>query len=183
MSSIEASTYMRHMNIKNAAIELGISWHTLYTRLKNQGVAMRSDKLKYGSDRDKLGALAERLFKEMVPFAQDRNDVEYQAKYDFDVGDMKVDVKSSKPRQLSKKFAAKSWSFSFKKQSHYCDFFVCFCCEDDATVSKILLVPKEFFVGLQTISVSRNGSSKWLEYSIEPHELGGFFSSLMEGSQ
>lgn len=179
MSSIEASTYMRHMNIKNAAVELGMSWHALYTKLKNQGVAMRSDKLMYGSDRDKLGALAEKLFKDLVPFARDRNDVEYQAKYDFDVGNMKVDVKSSKPRQLSKKFQAKSWSFSFKRQSILCDFFVCFCCNDDASVSRILLVPKEFFVGLQTISVSCEGFSKWHEYSIEPNELSGFFCDLI----
>jgi len=31
---------------------------------------------------------------------------------------------------------------------------------------------------LQTVSVSRAGSSKWLDYTIEPNELAKFFSSL-----
>ena len=176
--SIESDTYQRHMNIGVAAKELGICWQTLYLRLKKQGIPIIGDKLRYGSDRDKLGAYAEALFKKIVPSAVDNNLKKFQAKYDFDVAGHKVDVKAGKPRQLNKKFPQLAWSFSFKKQSLICDFIVCFCLNDDKTINKILLVPKEFFIGLQTVSVSMSGNSKWHDYSVEPKELSEFFQSL-----
>ena len=45
-------------------------------------------------------------------------------------------------------------------------------------IEHVLLVPREFFVGLQTISVSQYGSSKWLDYSVKQDELSSFFISL-----
>lgn len=180
MKSAEELAYSKHMNLKLAAKELGICWQTLYSRLKTQGVNVVGDKLRYGADRDKLGVYGEQLFLQLVPFAKDKNLAKFQAKYDFDVLGYKVDVKAGKPRQLNKRFPQLAWSFSFKRQALICDFIVCFCLLEDKTIEKILLVPKEFFHGLQTVSVSMSGYSKWHDYSIEASELKSFFESLPE---
>lgn len=176
----EVIAYRKHMNLKLAAKELGVAWQTLYVRLKKLGEPITGDKLRYGSDRDKLGHLAESEFKSLVPFAVDANKLQWQSKYDFDVAGFKVDVKASKPRQLNAKYPSKSWSFSFKKQSLVCDFICCFCMTEDKLTRHILLVPSEFFKGLQTVSVSCEGDSKWADYRVEPTDLAAFFSSLSE---
>jgi len=166
------------MNLKLAANELGVAWQSLYVRLKKLGEPITGDKLRYGTDRDRLGALGESEFLRLVPFATNKNAGQYQSKYDFDVIDQKVDVKASRPRQLNKKFGAKSWSFSFKKQSLICDFICCFCMAEDRSIKHVLLVPSEFFKGLQTVSVSCEGNSKWLDYEIATDDLAAFFTAL-----
>lgn len=174
----EILTYRKHMNLKLAAQELGIAWQTLYVHLKKFGEPVVGDKLRYGSDRDKLAVLAETEFKNLVPFAFNANSFQFQSKYDFDVAGFKVDVKASRPRQLNNRYPAKSWAFSFKKQSLICDFIVCFCMDEDKSIRHILLVPSEFFKGLQTVSVSCEGGSKWSDYKVDPSELSTFFSTL-----
>lgn len=174
----EAQAYAKHRNLKLAAGELGIPWQSLYVRLKKAGVPVTGDKLRYGTDRDRLGAKAEAAFHELVPFAVNANASQFQAKVDFSVGSLTVDVKASMPRQLNKRFAALSWSFSLKKQSLVCDFVCCFCYADASTIKHVLLVPSEFFAGLQTVSVSCAGSSKWLDYKAEASELASFFADL-----
>lgn len=176
----EVLIYRKHMNLKLAALELGVAWQSLYVRLKKLGEPVTGDKLRYGTDRDRLGAIAEAEFKRLVPFATDNNKLQHQSKYDFDVNGQKVDVKAARPHQLNKKYEAKSWAFSFKKQSLVCDFICCFCFNDDKTLAHVLLVPSEFFKGLQTVSVSCSGGSKWLDYSISQYELAPFFTSLFE---
>ena len=52
----EAEAYSRHMNLKLAAHELGMKRQTLYYRLKRAGVPVVGDKLRHGSDRDRLAA-------------------------------------------------------------------------------------------------------------------------------
>ncbi len=182
MSSIE-EVYAKHKNLKLAAQELGMPWQTLYVKLKASGAKIVGDKLRYGTDRDRLAALAESEFLRIVPWARDRNKDEFQSRYDFDVGAMKVDVKASRPRQLNAKYEMKSWSFSIKKQRLICDFIVCFCYGDEGPVEKILLVPSEFFVGLQTVSVSCRGASKWLDYSVSEDDLREFFANIANYTQ
>lgn len=176
--SEEVLAYRKHMNLKLAAAELGVAWQSLYVRLKNLGEPIIGDKMRYGSDRDRLAAMAEEKFLQLVPFAIDQNKISWQSKVDFSVLGHLVDVKSARPRQLNKRFEALSWSFSFKKQSMVCDFVCCFCLDEEKAIEHVLLVPKEFFVGLQTVSVSRNGGSKWLDYAIPQQNLAGFFSAL-----
>ena len=72
--SKEIEAYRKHKNLKIAARELGMAWQALYVILRKAGEPVTGDKLRYGSDRDKLGALAEAEFKRLVPFAQDLND-------------------------------------------------------------------------------------------------------------
>ena len=176
--TIESDAYAKHKNLKLAADEIGIKWQTLYCRLKSQGVAVTGDKLRYGADRDRLGVYGEQLFQSIVPFAKNANHDQFQSKVDFEVNGLKVDVKAGMPRQLNKKFASLSWSFSFKRQTLYADFIVCFCLDEQKEIEQILLVPKEFFKGLQTVSVTRKGFSKWLDYKIDANDLKEFFSSL-----
>lgn len=177
----EEAVYMRHMNLKTAASELGVKWQSLYSRLRTAGVKVAGDKLRYGSDRDRLGALAEVEFKRLVPAAIDNNKDKFQAKVDFVVRGHLVDVKASHLRRLSKKHDALSWSFSFKKQSLVADFIVCFCIGEAKQTEHLLLVPSEFFHGLQTVSVSASGRSKWLDYAVDPLDLAKFFDSLPLG--
>ena len=179
----EAIAYEKHKNLKIAAQEIGIKWQTLYLRLKNQGIAVIGDKLRYGSDRDKLSAKAEAIFKEHVPSAVSMNDIKWQHKHDFEVNGFKVDVKCSMKRRLSSKYQSKSWAFSFKKQTITCDFVCCFCLDDNKEVENVLLVPSEFFKGLQTVSVASSGNSKWLDYSVDICELEEFFMSLNKPAQ
>ena len=174
----EAIAYEKHKNLKLASEEIGINWQTLYCRLKKQGVAVVGDKLRYGSDRDKLSSKAESMFKDAVPSAVSMNEIKWQHKYDFEVNGHKVDVKCSVKRRLSKRSESMSWAFSFKKQTLACDFVCCFCLDDNREVEKVLLVPSEFFKGLQTIYVAASGHSKWLDYSVEISELEEFFTSL-----
>ena len=176
--AIEA--YGRHKNLKIAAAEVGIPWQKLYLILRKAGIPMVGDKLRYGSDRDKLAALAECEFHRLVPDAVSMNKIRWQAKYDFTVHGFRVDVKSSMPRRLNKKYSAESWAFSFKKQSLECDFICCFCVSHDRTINHVLLVPSEFFAGIQTVSVSCNGGSKWLDYTIAANDLSEFFAELKE---
>ena len=176
--SIHSDAYSKHMNLKLAANELGIPWQTLYVILKKEGVAVIGDKLRYGSGGDRLGAMAESEFSRLVPKAKNMNASSFQSKYDFEIGSLKIDVKCRLPRQLNKRFAAKSWSFSFKKQSLICDFICCFCKDENKNTVNVLLVPSEFFKGLQTVSVSCNGGSKWLDYSVAASDLAQFFDSL-----
>ena len=174
----EVLAYRKHMNLKLAASELGVAWQSLYVRLKKLGEPVVGDKLRYGSDRDRLSAMAEANFLSLVPQAKALNKIFHQSKVDFDVAGHLVDVKASMPRQLSKKYEAESWSFSFKKQTLICDFICCFCMSESKEIERVLLVPKEFFAGLQTVSVSRSGTSKWLDYAIDTEALAKFFDDL-----
>lgn len=176
----EILAYRKHMNLKLAAAELGMAWQTLYVRLRRIGEPVVGDKLRHGSCRDKLAAKAEQEFHALVPFALSTNAKKFQAKYDFDVCGFKVDVKAARKKQKHQKFTALSWSFSFKKQSLVCDFICCFCIGDDGETEKVLLVPSEFFRGIQTVAVSCAGGSKWLDYEVNPQELKTFFESLVE---
>lgn len=176
--SIQA--YEKHKNLKLAAAEIGIPWQTVYSHLKKAGVRVIGDKLRYGSDRDRLAAMAEEKFNELVPMAKSMNASKYQAKYDFTVGRFKVDVKAAKPHQPNKRYPGKCWSFSIKKQALTCDFIVCFCLDDNRELIHTLLVPSEFFTGLQTVSVSCQGASKWIDYEVPAESLADFFNSMNE---
>lgn len=176
--SIEAEAYARHKNLKLAAAEIGIDWQVLYTRLRQQGVAVTGDKLRYGDDRDKLAATFEAKFAELVPQAESCNQAKWQSKFDFYVSGHKVDIKTSRRHKAGAYGKALRWSFSIKRQSLDCDFMCCFCLGDNDEIEKVLLIPSEFFAGAQLISVACSGASKWEEFVVEPGELAEFFKQM-----
>ena len=115
-------------------------------------------------------------FMQLVPAAKNMNSKAFQAKCDFDVMGMKVEVKSSNLRLSTPKCKVKRWAFSSKKQESIADFMVCLAYQDDQIV-KAFLLPKEIFRFMTTISVSEAGS-KWDDYEIAPEELAPFFDDM-----
>ena len=109
--TIEAKAYEKHKNLKLAAQEIGIGWQTLYYRLRKQGVSVTGDKLKYGSNTDKIAAFGEQEFLKLIPFSEDQNQKKYQSKFDFLVCGQKVDIKTSNLKLINKSFKARSWAF------------------------------------------------------------------------
>ena len=172
--------YNRHKNLKIAADEIGIKWQTLYCHLKRNNVAVTGDKSRYGSDKDKLAAKAEMIFKSLVPNAIDQNSIKFQSKFDFIFDGEKIDIKASRLAQGCKQFKSKRWSFSVKKQEFCADFIVGFAFYEGSDDYKLYLIPGEIVRNYQTISISENGKSKWHQYQIEPNELNDFFLALTE---
>lgn len=176
--SIESDAYANHLNLKLAASELGIKWQTLYCKLRQQGVPVVGDKLKYGSDKDRLAARAELEFLSLVPFAIDQNKVKFQSKFDYLVGNEKVDIKASTLKKGCKKFDARRWSFSVKKQEFCADFIICFAFSDKEDY-RVFMIPGEIVRNYQTVSIPENGKSKWLDYEVDKSDLFEFFSELL----
>ncbi len=180
------NVYDKHKNLKLAATELGMVWQTLYYNLCKLGHPITGDKDKYGSPTDKMAKALEDKFKELVPHAEDCNRGKFQAKVDFKVGDVYVDVKSSTKKDGYKNNPKKSssyrWAFSTKVQEKFSDFLICFCmegydCENHKYIEKILLIPKEFYKNKQSISVSCK-KSKWFEFEVTELELSEFFKEF-----
>ena len=159
--TLESVAYEKHKNLKLAASEIGIKWQTLYCRLRKQGIQVCGDKTRYGTPKDQLATFAESGFKRLVPDAINMNSVEWQSKYDFSVNGYKIDIKSATQKRGLKRSNSMRWAFSIKKQSVICDFICCFCMNEKREIEKILLIPRELFEGMQTISVATSGNSKW----------------------
>lgn len=171
------ASYKKHQNLKIAAKELGMSFQTLYWQLKKEGVAITGNKERYGTEKDRFGLLAERMFQEIFPAAKDQNNVKHQAKYDFALGELKIDIKASKRASLGVGAGGDRWAFSIKRQINDCDFFVMFAFSKSAEIEDIFLIPAELIVALSSISISCNGKSKWHAYSVTKEEL---YSCLTE---
>lgn len=168
----EAQAYEKHKNLKLAAAELGIKWQTLYVRLRKAGISVTGDKLRYGSETDRLAAMTEHEFMRLVPKAESRNAKEWQAKVDFYVSGLGVDVKASRIGKANR------WNFCVKKQEFTADFLVCFAYE--GTSYRVLLVPGEIARRYQTLHVRRAFTGKWADYEIDPQDIASFFDDLIQ---
>jgi len=167
--------YERLKNLKLVSNEVGIPWQTVYVHLCRAGVPVVGDKSRYGSDSDKLAAKAEKLFLKLVPYAEDQNRRTFQAKVDFLVNGLSVDVKSSRLKMHS---SAGRWSFSLKKQRRYADYFVMFAYDKNANaVQKCFLFPGEIVRHYSTISISALGG-KWADYEIDYEGIKKFFDDI-----
>lgn len=169
--------YAKHKHLKLASNDVGIPWQTVYVYLRRAGIQVTGDKLRYGSDTDRLAAIAEQHFQRLVPSAKDQNSTKFQSKVDFFVYGFGVDVKSSRLHDagLGK---SKKWAFSVKKQEAVADFFVCFAYADDSQhVVRTLLIPGEIAKHYTNISLPEWGG-KWADYEVDPDSLEQFFASL-----
>lgn len=168
--------YRQHQNLKIAAKHVGIPWQTVYVHLRKAGEPVVGNKLKYGSETDRLAAKAERIFLDLVPFAVDQNTRQFQSKVDFKIGNLGIDVKASRLKIHSPK--SSRWMYSIKKQEAIADFFVCLGFDADAnSLENVLLVPGEIARKHTTISLSKNGG-KWADYQVSIADLAPFFSTL-----
>lgn len=170
-------SYSRLKNLKLVGQEVGIPWQTVYVHLKNAGVAVTGDKARYGTERDRLAAKAEKAFMELVPFAQDMNRRKFQSNIDFKVLGFGVDVKSANKKRSSPKAKTFNWCFSLKKQSITADFFVCFAYED-GEIKHSFLVPGEVARHYTSLSIACATKGKWWDYEVDPKSLASFFRSL-----
>lgn len=169
--------YREHQNLKIAAQYVGIPWQTVYVHLRKAGEPVTGNKLKYGSETDRLAAKSERKFLELVPFAEDQNTKQFQSKVDFLVGGFGVDVKASRLKTQGPN--SSRWMYSIKKQEAVADFFVCLGFDSTATtIQSTLLIPGEIARMHMTISHSSRGG-KWADYLVQPDDLAPFFRSLI----
>lgn len=172
------SAYEKTQNLKLAGKLLGLKWQTLYVRLKKNGVNVVGNKSKYGSISDKIGAKGEALFKSLVPFADDQNEIKFQAKVDFVVNGALVDVKSAYPRITNKNCKNSVWGFSLKRQESVADFFVMFGFDKNRESPRVFLIPGDMCRYYQSISISIEGTSKWKDFEVDINDLSEFFKSL-----
>ena len=172
------AAYRNHKNLKLAAADVGIPWQSVYVHLRKAGEPVTGDKLRYGSESDKIAARGELLFKSLVPFADDQNGRRFQSKIDFDVRGYGVDVKTSTLKLSNKNCKLRRWAFSTKKQEMIADFFVCLCLgRDGDSLQKVLLIPGEIARRYTTISLSEAGG-KWDDYAVLSSDIAEFFEAL-----
>lgn len=171
-------SYKKHKNLKISAAELGMNFQTLYWLLKKNGVCVSGDKERYGSQKDKLAKLAEDMFCEIISWAENSNDTQWQSKVDFIINGIKVDVKASKRQKLGIGRGGDRWSFSIKKQIVIADFFVMFALDVDKNIEKIFLIPAGLIASMSSISICCNGKSKWHAYEVSKKELKNIMSDI-----
>lgn len=172
------AAYRQHKNLKIVGEELGLPWQKVYVHLRNAGEPVTGDKLRYGSDTDRLAAKAEQIFLKTVPEAVSLNEKQYQAKIDFQVNGYGVDVKVSRLKLGHQKCKVRRWAFCLKKQEASADFFVCMCLDESGdSLDRVLLVPGEIARRYQTLSLSERGG-KWSDYEIDRSDIRDFFLSL-----
>ena len=179
MSSCQCvAAYERHKNLKLAADELGMSWQNLYVVLRKEGVRVTGDKSRYGSEKDRLAAKAERMFAELVPMSVDKNKDQWQSKVDFAVGAVTVDVKASRPNIANKHYKSRRWAFCVKKQEMIADFFVCAAFDISGDiVTRWLVIPGELVVNIHTVNLPASGG-KWGDYEVPSSQMSEFFEAL-----
>jgi len=170
--------YRKHRNLKLAAHDVGIPWQSVYVQLRNADEPVMGDKLKYGSDTDRLAARGEQIFQALVPGAISHNERKYQSKLDYTVRGYGIDVKTSTLKLSNKACKLRRWAFYTKKQEASADFVVCFgIAADGESLAKVLLIPGEIIRKYTTVSLSEAGG-KWDDYSVEPDGLNAFFEAL-----
>lgn len=172
------NAYDKHKNLKQAASDIGMKWQTLYWYLKRENHPIVGNKSQYGSDKDRFAAKAEADFKKMIPSAIDMNKEKFQSKYDFEIHNLKVDVKASNLRTLNNPSKSSRWAFSLKKQEMIADFIVGMAYKNDE-LFKLFLFPSEQIRFMQSISISEHGSEKWGDYEVSKEELQEFFESTI----
>lgn len=178
------SLYSEDHNLKVVADKMDIPWQTIYWWLKKEGVSVSGNKSKYGGLKDKIGLIGENLFKESFPAAEDQNELSFQPEFDFLLGGLRLDVKTSFPRDMKARTTGVKyrWGFNTRRQQEV-DFIICYCLNGDVDsweLQHILLIPNEFLQGIQTISVSceQRTRSKWMDMKVRNEELVEFLNSF-----
>jgi hypothetical protein len=170
-------------NLKLIADRLGIPWQTVYWHLRKAGVPVVGNKKLYGSDKDKMAAIAEEFVKSLLPDATYCNLNKFQSQVDFEYKEFKIEVKSS---TLGKSGKGKSerWAFGFKKtQQEVCDFAVLLAyggetTQDFGNIQFIFLIPKEFLEDKSTVSIPKSLKSKWKDFIISEKDIKEFFKLI-----
>lgn len=173
--------YAEHQRLHTVGDMLNIPWQTVYWWLKKEGVSVTGNKEKHGGKCDRIAVIGEKLFELLGTKAVDQNKLYFQPKFDYLLGDFKLDIKTGFLRDCKGRSGKVNlrWMFNTRKQQE-ADYIICYCLTGDADkydVGHILLIPNEFLQGMQTISVSPR-KSKWLDFRVSEEELKSFINSL-----
>ncbi len=171
--------YSEHQKLQTVGDILNIPWQTVYWWLKKEGVSVTGNKEKHGGTKDQIALIGEKLFAKINDKAVDQNKLMFQPRFDYLLGDLKLDVKTSFLRDQRSKSGKVNlrWAFNCKKQQE-ADYLICYCLSGDLNnyvVENILLIPNEFIQDMQTVSVSPK-TSKWLDFEVSEDELRKFFN-------
>lgn len=169
--------YAEHQRLHTVGEVLGIPWQTVCWWLKKEGVSVTGNKARYGGNSDKIAVIGENLFGKLGTDAINQNNLQFQSKYDYILGDLKIDIKTGFLRDQKGRGNSKitRWAFCTKVQQK-ADYLICYCLSgtlDEYRVEYILLIPAEFIGEIQTISVSPR-NSKWLNFTVSEDELKSF---------
>lgn len=180
-----AEIYRRGNDINAVALETGLPWHIAYVHLKNAGVLNIETRMVNGGANDRMGAFYESEFQRLVPAAKCRNDFRRQANYDFTVGGLKIEVKSSS--LYTAPSGRKHWKFQVmtrKQRLRTADFYVGFGRNrnDDFKDYSIFLYPAEVLRG-GNVNVGADGSGEWARYRVSPPHLTEFFDFLLKSRE
>lgn len=181
------SLYQELKNLKLVGEEMNIPWQTVYWWLKKEGVSVSGNKSLYGGFKDQIGLIGERLFRKAFPEAEDQNDKSFQPQFDFFLDGLKLDVKTSFPRDMKCRNSSTvkyRWGFNTRRQQE-ADFIVGYCMSgnlEDWKLEHIMLIPNEFLQDIQTISIScdQRTRSKWMDFKVEENELIEFLNSIKQ---
>ena len=177
--------YQQHGNIAAVTHATGCPPYIAYKWLAMARLLRPQERANYGTQGNKLSALAEMEFKKLVPFAMDANRhlQNNNPVFDFDVGGQTVDVKWSK---LGKKGV---YIFEVAANKAYApDWFALFCGHADAIDERVfkdsqyhlVLLPAAVVMGMAQLRFPAKGSkSKYWEFEIPPAELAGFFKDFI----
>ncbi len=163
--------YKELQNLKLVAQETGIPWQTVYWYLKKGGIEVTGNKNVYGTTIERFGYRGEEYFQEIVPNAINQNNIKFQSKIDFVVGNNSIDIKSAK-------FKHDRWAFTLIKQIKEADFFVLLAyCSEGKEVQHHFLIPNEMLrKSLKTISIPlKVQKSKWHDFIISKEDIKEFF--------
>ncbi len=108
MSNDIVDLYLKYKDFEKAVQLSGLPTLIAHLKLLKSGVLEIDDKIKYGSEGGKLGALAEQKFQKMIPEAINYNTIVKKNNpiFDFKYGDLTIDVKYS---SLHKRGNTKYW--------------------------------------------------------------------------
>ncbi|MEY4910097.1 MAG: hypothetical protein RL260_3815 [Pseudomonadota bacterium] len=175
--------YAASGDMRAAAAEAGISTLLGFKLLKMSGAMLVSDRLKFGSAGQKLGALAEVEFQRLVPNAKQMNTNERQHPgFDFLAGSNRVDVKASSIRKSG------GWIFTLNAmpaRGYGADYYVLIAALAGQTLSAgydMYIIPAEMFsaspIGSVCIRQNKKVAHWACEFLCSPDDAAAFFADV-----
>lgn len=181
---------------KAVADDLDIHILDVYAVLKTHKLSIEDRMQMAASDTSVLGAMGENLFKKLVPGAVEVNAViNANPEFDFVVGDLTIDVKTSNilKRKVSNKSKTVSiidmWLWKLKQPWHTkygADFYVLFGLHgeknDFSAGYDCYVIPSELLDGVKKVEIRKHlrDTCKWSDFLIEPEKIAPFFQKIKD---
>lgn len=175
--------YAASGDMRAAAALAGMNMLTAFRLLKMSGAMLVSDRLKFGSDGQKMGALAEVEFQRLVPNARQMNTNQNQHPgFDFLVGSNRIDVKASSVGSRG------DWIFPLRRRpadGYGADYYVLVAALIGQKLGggyDLYIIPAEMVAGsgVGRVCIHRDRKSEhWAsEFLCAPADAAGFFADV-----